>query len=205
MRFSPLLLLPIALLHGAEASAQTISMAAVVDAPDLYGPEGPRAVPTDHALYRRIVIEPIAGMAKPVGKFLVPIARREQVDEALRTSFERARMLSPPDAAAARLLVTLRTFDVPWTIGFSHQTTVVISYELRRSDNGQTIFQRDIKTQSIGQGGDASERMRLNARLAVQKNIASAIACIDKAAYGLAPADCAIGANVGLRGERRRR
>jgi hypothetical protein len=205
MRTSLPLLLSLALTSPAALDAQTISMATAVDVPHLYGTDGPRAVPAEHALHRRITIEPIAGMPKPIGKFLVPIAKPEQINEALRTSFDRAQMLAGPAGAGAKLFVTLRSFDVPWKIGASHDATLTMGYELRRIDNGQVVFQRDITTHSRGSGGDAAERMKLNARLAVQKNIASAIACLDKAAYGAAPADCTIGQNVGLRGEWRRR
>jgi hypothetical protein len=157
----------------------------------LYGPGGPRSLPKEHALYRRLVIEPVQSMPERVGSFLVPIVKPAQLDQALLATFTDANMIAV-EKPSARLTVTWRSIDAPARISNSSHATVVIGYELRRIDNGATIFRRDITTRSSASGGDGAERLKANARMAIQRNIASIVACLDKAAYGTAPPDCAI-------------
>jgi hypothetical protein len=190
MRF---LLIPALLLAAAPAhAAQSVSLAPPVGATFLYGSEGPRAVPEGHPLRGRIAVEPVLEMPKRVGGLLSPVTKPAEFDRALRHTLEQARLLAgPSDPPKARLLVTWRWLDAPAKFGTRAHATVEIGYELRRIDSGQTIFQREVRTESRAHGGVASERVRLNARMAVQHNIASAVACLDKAAYGRAPDDCA--------------
>ena len=74
----------------------------------------------------------------------------------------------------------------------ANNATARLRYSLVRLDNGQRIFDREIRTSSYTRGGDAAKRLKENARLAIVTNIASGIVCLDKAAYGLAPEDCTL-------------
>jgi hypothetical protein len=156
---------------------------------------GPRTVPANHPLRGRIVVEPVAAMPKRVGTLFVSVAKPAEFDGAIKTALEQSGMLAAPQAApSARLHVTWRWIDAPAKIGSSAQAKVAVAYELRRIDSGQTIFQREVTSEARTTGGrDASQRVRHNARKAIQRNIAAAIICLDLAAYGRAPGDCAPG------------
>jgi len=186
-------LIPALLLAAAPAQAgQSVPLTPPVGATFLYGGDGPRSVPDGHPLRGRITVEPVLEMPKRVGSLLMPVTKPAEFDRALKATLEHAGLLAgPADPPKARLLVTWRWLDAPARFGTRAHATVEIGYELRRIDTGQTIFQREVRTESRAHGGAASERVRLNARMAVQRNIASAVACLDKAAYGAAPADCA--------------
>ena len=194
------LLIPASLLIAAPALAKPlVSLTPLVGTfPHSIG-AGPRSVPDDHPLRGRIAVEPIAAMPKRVGTLFVSVAKPAEFDTALKLALEHSRMLAGPEAAPkARLHVTWRWLDAPGKIGNSAKASVAVAYELRRIDTGQTIFQREVTSEAKTTGGpDASQRLRHNARLAIQSNIAAAITCLDLAAYGRAPADCAPGRTEG--------
>ncbi|HEX8514342.1 MAG TPA: hypothetical protein VF688_14700 [Allosphingosinicella sp.] len=156
---------------------------------------GPRTVPADHPLRGRIAVEPVAAMPRRVGTLFVSVAKPAEFDTALKLALEQSGMLAAPQAAPkARLHVTWRWLDAPAKIGSSARAKVAVAYELRRIDTGQAIFQREVTSEARTTGGrDASLRLRHNARKAIQRNIAAAVICLDLAAYGRAPGDCAPG------------
>ena len=158
-----------------------------------FGPDGPKPVTPDHPLYRQVALEPVADMPDKVGRFLVPITSAKEMNEALRQTLDHANMLAPPGAQPkARLLVRWGGLDAPQKISFSSEAAATLSYTLIRVQNSEQLFRRDIRTVSRSSGGDASDRLKGNARLAILTNLASAIVCLDKAAYQQAPADCAL-------------
>lgn len=158
-----------------------------------FSPDSPRPLSPDHPLYRQVALDPVADMPQKVGKFLIPITSAKEMNEALRQTLDRANMLAPPGTRPkARLLVRWAGFDAPQRISFSSQATASLSYTLIRATNGERLFHRDITTVSRSTGGDASDRLKGNARLAILTNLASAIVCLDKGAYGRAPVDCAL-------------
>jgi hypothetical protein len=188
-----LFLIPASLLLAAPAwAAPLVPLAPPVGAAFFYGSAGPRVVPDDHPLRGRIAVEPVAAMPKRVGSLLIPVTKPAEFDSAMKLALEQSKMLAAAGAdPKARLHVTWRWLDAPAKIGNRAHASVVLAYELRRIDTGQTLFQREVRTESHATGGVASERIRHNARMAIQHNIASAVACLDQAAYGRAPADCA--------------
>jgi hypothetical protein len=158
-----------------------------------FAPESPRPLSPGHPLYQRVALDPLADMPSKVGKFLVPITSATEMDEALRETLERANMLAPPAIQPKfRLRVRWGGLNAPSRISFSSEATATLSYTLVRIDNGQELFRRDITSVSRSTGGDASDRLKGNARLAILTNLASAVLCLDKAAYGQAPVDCAL-------------
>jgi len=158
-----------------------------------FAPESPRPLAPDHPLYRQVALDPVVDMPGKVGSFLVPITSAKEMNEALRDTLDRANMLAPPGAQAkARLVVRWAGLNAPAKISFSSEATATLSYSLIKVENGQELFRRDIVTASRSTGGDASDRLKGNARLAILTNLASAVLCLDKAAYGQAPANCAL-------------
>jgi hypothetical protein len=158
-----------------------------------FAPESPKPLTPDHPLYRQVALDPVADMPNKVGSFLVPITNAKELNEALRDTLEHANMLAPPGAPAkARLVVRWAGLDAPARISFSSEATARLSYSLIKVENGHELFRRDIVTASRSTGGDASDRLKGNARLAILTNLASAVLCLDKAAYGQAPANCAL-------------
>jgi hypothetical protein len=158
-----------------------------------FSPDSPKPVPPGHPLYRQVALDPVADMPDKVGKFLIPITSAKEMNQALRETLEQANMLAPPGAQAkTHLQVRWIALDAPQKISFSSHATARLSYTLVRSENGQQLFSRDISTFSQSRGGDASDRLKGNARLAIMTNLASAVVCLDKAAYERAPADCAL-------------
>lgn len=158
-----------------------------------FAPESPQPLSPAHALYRQVALDPLADMPKQVGRFLIPITSAKEMNEALRQTLDRANMLAPPGTQPkVRLLVRWVGLDAPQKISFSSEATARLSYTLIRVQNGEQLFRRDITTVSRSTGGDASDRLKGNARLAILTNLASAILCLDKAAYQRAPADCAL-------------
>jgi hypothetical protein len=158
-----------------------------------FSPDSPKPLSPDHPLYRQVALDPVADMPEKVGRFLIPITSAKEMNEALRQTLDHANMLAPPGTQPkARLLVRWVGLDAPQKISFSSEATASLSYTLIRVQNGEQLFRRDIRTVSRSTGGDASDRLKGNARLALLTNLASAIVCLDKAAYQRAPADCAL-------------
>lgn len=158
-----------------------------------FAPESPRPLSPDHPLFHGVALDPVADMPGKVGKFLIPITSAAEVNEALRQTLERANMLAPSDGRPSfRLLVRWGALNAPARISFSSEATATLSYTLIRVENGQELFRREISTVSRSRGGEGADRLKGNARLAIMTNLASAVLCLDKAAYGRAPADCAL-------------
>jgi hypothetical protein len=184
------LLLPLLLLGAPIAADARVPLAPTT--PGAFPIPVP-AVAADHPLRNRIAVEPVVGMPRKVGSWLHPITNPAEFDAALRQTLSDTAMLAEAGAPPrARLTVTWREIDAPARIGMGSRAAVLIGYELRRVDNGATIFQRDIRTHSNSRGGDASERLKSNARAAILANIASVTLCLQRAAVAPAPADCAI-------------
>jgi hypothetical protein len=168
-----------------------------------FAPESPKPLAPGHPLYRQVALDPIADMPNKVGSFLVPITSAREMNDALRETLDRANMLAPPGVQPkARLVVRWAGLIAPSRISFSSEATATLSYSLIRIENGQELFRRDISTASRSTGGDASDRLKGNARLAILTNLASAVLCLDKAAYGQAPADCALTPQASYRAQR---
>jgi hypothetical protein len=195
------LLLPMLLLGAPLAADARLPLAPTT--PGAF-PIAVPAVAADHPLRNRIEIEPVVGMPRRVGSWLHPITNPAEFDAALRQTFRDTAMLAEAGAPPrARLVVTWREIDAPARIGPGSRAAVLIGYELRRLDSGATIFQREIRTRSASRGGDASERLKANARAAILANIASVTLCLQRAAVGVAPDDCAIDVQGRMRrGER---
>ena len=188
-----ILLLAAALL-GAGAAQAKPPVALDPYAGGLTFSKAPARLAPDHPLYHRVALEPRAGMPDRVGHLFSKFADPKEVSGALRDALAGAGMAAEaPAAPKARLSVTWLGLEAPLKIGFSSHATARIRYALTRADNGQTIFTRDIVTEVKAKGGDGAKRLQGTARAAIAANIASAIFCLDKAAYGLAPADCALG------------
>ena len=62
----------------------------------------------------------------------------------------------------------------------------------RAIDDGRELFDRDVTTSAEGGGVDASMRDNGIVRAAIAANFASAANCLDRAAFGDAPGDCAL-------------
>ncbi|MET0361522.1 MAG: hypothetical protein ABW048_07200 [Sphingobium sp.] len=161
-----------------------------------FTPESPKPVVPTHALRDRIAIGEIEGLPATVGssKFnWIAAAKRSSINAALRESFHRMNMLAPDDASARhRLTVSWVGSHTPFRIATRNSGTVTMHYRLVRIDSGQLLFDRDISTSAEGGGADASMRDNGIVRAAIAANFASAANCLDRAAYGEAPADCAL-------------
>lgn len=158
-----------------------------------FWPDSPKPLAPDHPLYRQLVLDPVADMPEKVGKFLISITSAKEMNEALRQTLDRANMLAPAGAPAkAHLVVRWVGLSAPQKISFSSEATAILSYTLIRSSTGEQMFHRDITTSSRSEGGQASDRLRGAARVALMTNLASAVVCLDKGALQRAPADCAL-------------
>jgi hypothetical protein len=158
-----------------------------------FSPDQPRVIGADHPLFRRISVENVQNMPGRIGSFLVAVTDPGEFNAALRSTLSSANLLAQTEGdARARLRVTWRQFDMPFHIGMSSRASVAINYELSRIDNGQVIFSREILTGAEFRGGNAATRAQGTGRAAVLANIASVTLCLEKAAYGQAPADCAV-------------
>jgi len=158
-----------------------------------FAPDSPKPLSPDHPLYRQVALDPVADMPSKVGSFLVPITSAKELNDALRQTLESANMLAPPGSQPkVRLAVRWAGLKAPAKISASSEATASLSYTLIRVATGEELFRRDISTFSRSTGGDASDRLKGNARLAILTNLASAVVCLDKAAYMRAPADCAL-------------
>lgn len=159
----------------------------------IFGAAGPRVLPSDHPLFRNVSVEAVQNMPDKIGRFLVPIVKREEFEDALRNGLKSSAMLVPEgNPARFTLKVSWNELHAPQKISFSSSARSRISYELVRNDTGQSLFLREIVTKSKSRGGDGAARLARTARFAIMVNIASMIACLDKAAYGQAPTDCAL-------------
>lgn len=156
-----------------------------------FAPAAPNAVTPDHPLYRTITLTGIDLLPAKLGP-----AKRAAFVAALTDALDRLQMLSK-DPATARFRLTPRwlNMDSPFRVSFSSRATARLAWQLERIDDGRTIFRREIATTAESRGGSASERKKGVERVALMTNIASVAACLDKAAYGRAAADCALTPN----------
>ncbi len=161
-----------------------------------YAPETPTPVTATHPLHHRIAIEEIEGLPPTIKSSAlnwIAAAKRSSVNKALGDNFDRMNMRAP-DAGSSRARLSVRWIgsDTPFRIGTSNEASVTFAYRLVRIDNGQTLFEREITTSVKGGGVDAGMRDNGIVRAAIAANFASAANCIDHAAFGVAPADCAL-------------
>jgi hypothetical protein len=153
-----------------------------------FGPEGPRRLPADHVLSGTILLDGIDALPEKLGP-----AKRDKFVSALGDTLALLGMLATdPSKARFRLTPVWVGLDSPFKISIKNRATVHMSWRLTRIDTGQTIFSRQIDTSAEASGGSAAERVRGIERVALMTNIASAAACLDKAAYGNAPTNCAL-------------
>ncbi len=161
--------------------------------PIRFTPHMPQAVSADHPLAGRVVVDPVANMPNSVGGFLNRFVSARELNRALGDTLAEAGMRGGAEQSAPfRLFVTWVSLDSPFKIGTSSRAAVTLRYELRRTDSGAVIFRRDITTSAEASGGNAADRQRGTARAALAANLAGAIWCMDLAAYGRAPENCAL-------------
>jgi hypothetical protein len=174
-----------------------------------FAPESPTPVSASHALYHDVRIDDIQGLPatiKSSGLNWIAAAKRSSVNAALHETFARMNMAADAPGAGRKRLVTTWLGDrTPFHIGTHNATTVTLHYRLERIDTGQVLFDRDITTGAAGGGVDASMRDNGIVRAAIAANFASAANCLDRAAYGAAPADCALTPRFRVSVERVRR
>lgn len=161
-----------------------------------FAPESPKPVVATHVLYQRLEIGEIEGLPPTIGSSAlnwIAAAKRSSVNAGLRETFQRMNMLAPNGSPARHhLSVTWVDSHTPFKIATRNSATVTLHYKLVRIDSGQTLFDRAISTSAEGGGADASMRDNGIVRAAIAANFASAANCLDRAAYGEAPADCAL-------------
>lgn len=161
-----------------------------------FAPESPTPVDPSHVLYHHIAVGEIDGLPATVGSSslnFIPAAKRSSINAALRETFERMNFLAPAGAGAhVRLLVSWEGSKTPFHIGAHNQATATLRYRLLRIDTARVLFDRSITTAVAGGGADASMRDNGIVRAAIAANFASAANCIDRAAYGNAPGECAL-------------
>ncbi len=189
-----------AFLLVAAAALITAPAAAVDDIPMVaiglpFAPETPRPVAATHPLYHRVEVGEIADLPTTVGSnpLNFAAAKRSSIDKALRESFERMNLLAAtPADARFRLTVTWLGSHTPFRIATRNTASTSLHYRLVRIDTGQLLFDRDVVTSAKGGGLDAAMRDNGIVRAAIAANFASAANCLDHAAYGTTPADCAL-------------
>lgn len=161
-----------------------------------FGPETPTPLDPGHALYQSIEVGEIEGLPATIKSSslnFIAAAKRSSVNAALRESFRRMNLLAPdPATARKRLAVSWGGSRTPFHIGTHNATSVTFRYRLTRIDNGLLLFDREITTSASGGGADASLRDNGIVRAAIAANFASVANCLDRAAYGAPPADCAL-------------
>jgi hypothetical protein len=158
-----------------------------------FTPHTPEVVPANHPLFMKVMVDPIVDVPDKIGTFMNAFARAKEINEALSKGMTDAGMRSPDaNAGPFRLTATWLSFDSPFRISASSRAAVTIRYELRRVNSGAVIFQRDISTSAESSGGNAADRQRGTVRATLAANFAGAIWCIEQAAYGKAPDNCAV-------------
>lgn len=162
-----------------------------------FKPGAPQPLAPDHPLYHHVALDPVEGMPSVVGAGatlgLSGAAKRSSFDKALRDTLAALNMLAP-SVADARVTLKPRwvSMEAPFKIGFSSKATARLAWTLTRIDSGKILFQREIATSAESRGGDGTSRANGVGRVALMTNIASVALCLDKAAYGQAPGDCAL-------------
>ena len=161
-----------------------------------FSPETPRPVASTHPLYHRVEIGEIEDLPATVGSSslnFIAAAKRSSINAGLRESFDRMNLLAI-NSADARFRLTARWLGshTPFKIGGHNTATATLHYKLVRTDNGLTLFDRDVTTSVDGGGVDAAMRDNGIVRAAIAANFASASNCLDHAAFGTAPSECAL-------------
>ena len=186
---------------GIFALIATPALAALNDIPLVaiglpFTPETPRPVAATHVLYQHVQVAEIEGLPATIKSSrlnFIAAAKRSSVNAALRETFERMNLLATDGGVAHfRLTATWEGSETPFHIGSHNQATVTLRYRLVRADNARVLFDRRITTSAAGGGADASMRNNGIVRAAIAANFASASNCIDHAAYGTAPSECAL-------------
>ena len=158
-----------------------------------FSPHRPKAVTAGHPLAASIVVDPIVDAPAKTGIMLNTYMKNAEINEGLVSGLRSAGMVAAdPRAAKFRLTATWLEFNAPFRISFSSKATVIVRYELRRIDTGAVIFSRDVTTFAKASGGEGSARQKATARASVAANFAGTIHCLQEAAYGRAPQDCAV-------------
>lgn len=193
MRILPVLLLALTT-TPAVAGKEDIPLV-IIGLP--FSPETPTPVAPTHPLYHRIEVGEIGDLPSAVRTSALNIfaaAKGSSVNEALRETLRRMNLLATESTGArTRLTVTWRGTDTPLRFMVSRNAArATLHYRLVRIDNGQQLFDREIVTSANGGGVDASMRDKGILRAAIAANFASAANCLDRAAFGTAPRDCAL-------------
>ena len=161
-----------------------------------FEPKAPEPVSPAHPLFHDIAvgeIERLPPTVKSSALNWIAAAKRSSINAAMLETFRQMNLLAPsPAAARKRLVVSWNGNRTPFHIGTRNATTVTIHYRLTRVDSGEVLFDRDIVTSSRGAGADAGMHDNGILRAAIATNFASAADCLDRAAFGTAPADCAL-------------
>jgi hypothetical protein len=153
-----------------------------------YSPETPAQILPSHPLYNRVIVDPIADMP---GAVRFSIARPSSINEGLRLTLEHLHFLAPNAAdAKARLTARWVGYDGGGMLLGGKRGTVTVRYTLTRIDNGAVIFDREITSNATADSRAGGPMPTLRAATAV--NFASMAGCIDKAAFGRAPDNCAL-------------
>lgn len=155
-----------------------------------FAPETPKPVSPDHPLYHRVAVSEIEAMP---GSVRFSTARPSTINDGLRDTLKLMNLLAPTDAEArVRLVAHWGGMAVPSKfMARTKQVTTTIGYRLTRIDSGAVLFDRQIET-TVDERGAGLDGGMGAARAATAVNFASMAACIDKAAYGRAPDNCAL-------------
>ncbi len=158
-----------------------------------FSPHTPQVVAADHPLAGKIMVDPIVGAPEKICTFMNAFAHAKELNAAFSTGMADAGMASTGSIGGPfRLTATWVSFDSPFKISASSRAAVTIRYELQRVSSGAVIFQRDITTSAESFGGNAADRQRGTVRATISANFAGAIWCLEQAAYGNAPENCAV-------------
>lgn len=153
-----------------------------------FGPNTPQRVSAGHPLFRTVAIVETDALPERLGP-----AKRAAFVTALTGTLDRLGMLAAdPAQARFRLAPSWLDMDSPFRISFKSKATVRMAWRVTRADTGKTIFAREIATVAESSGGSAPERKKGVERVALMTNIASAAGCIQQAAIGRPPGDCAL-------------
>lgn len=154
-----------------------------------FAPEAPKPVKPDHPLYHRVTVGDVEAMP---GSIRFSIARPSTINEGLRDTLRRMNLLAPIESdARARLTTRWVSADGDSMFARGKSASVAFHYTLSRIDKGSVIFDRQIDTGAKTSGSAPGGSMQ-TLRAAVAVNFASMAYCLDKAAYGNAPNDCAL-------------
>jgi hypothetical protein len=165
-----------------------------------FAPEEPTPVDRSHPLFRDVAVADIADLPSTVKSSamnFIAAAKGSSINAALRETMRQMNMLAPGNGRK-RLQVTWLGGRTPFHIGTRNESSVTFRYRLERVDTGQALFEREITTRATGSGGNGAMRVNGIMRAAIAANFASAANCLDRAAFGTAPEDCALTPRFGV-------